>query len=220
MPTGSRIRADPPQQLPCLASLYPAAALPKLGLEQLAMDVQEADGDLVQRSTVTKPQVPLPEFSCTTRRVGWPRATAASLCPWGGFEPSVGPPGKGVSVRQHLLGNSWDWDELRLSRAAGGSGTSRRVVLGSPSHHSLLPARGPSPTLSLLFLLSPRQALSTELQAAGREQRSPRRCIRLLESCLGQQFPCCDPCATCYCRFFNAVCYCRKISSGSSCGKN
>ncbi|XP_021264369.1 agouti-related protein [Numida meleagris] len=64
------------------------------------------------------------------------------------------------------------------------------------------------------------QALSTVLQAAGREERSPRRCVRLLESCLGQQIPCCDPCATCYCRFFNAFCYCRKISSTLPCGKN
>ncbi|NWX12212.1 AGRP protein, partial [Aegotheles bennettii] len=64
------------------------------------------------------------------------------------------------------------------------------------------------------------QVLSAELQATGREERSPRRCVRLLESCLGQQVPCCDPCATCYCRFFNAVCYCRKISSSSACGKN
>ncbi|XP_054026118.1 agouti-related protein [Dryobates pubescens] len=64
------------------------------------------------------------------------------------------------------------------------------------------------------------QASSTELQAAGREERSPRRCVRLLESCLGQQVPCCDPCATCYCRFFNAFCYCRKISSSFPCGKN
>ncbi|NXL83653.1 AGRP protein, partial [Alectura lathami] len=58
------------------------------------------------------------------------------------------------------------------------------------------------------------------LQAAGREERSPRRCVRLLESCLGHQIPCCDPCATCYCRFFNAFCYCRKISSTIPCGKN
>ncbi|KAM9228375.1 agouti-related protein [Leptosomus discolor] len=64
------------------------------------------------------------------------------------------------------------------------------------------------------------QASSTELQAAGREERSPRRCVRLLESCLGQQVPCCDPCATCYCRFFNAFCYCRKISTSFPCGKN
>ncbi|NXI34972.1 AGRP protein, partial [Galbula dea] len=64
------------------------------------------------------------------------------------------------------------------------------------------------------------QASSTEVQAAGREERSPRRCVRLLESCLGQQVPCCDPCATCYCRFFNAFCYCRKISSSFPCGKN
>ncbi|NXY80999.1 AGRP protein, partial [Alcedo cyanopectus] len=64
------------------------------------------------------------------------------------------------------------------------------------------------------------QASSTEVQAGGREERSPRRCVRLLESCLGQQVPCCDPCATCYCRFFNAFCYCRKISSSFPCGKN
>ncbi|XP_069724663.1 agouti-related protein isoform X1 [Phaenicophaeus curvirostris] len=69
-------------------------------------------------------------------------------------------------------------------------------------------------------MLEPQQASSTELQAAGREERSPRRCVRLLESCLGHQVPCCDPCATCYCRFFNAFCYCRKISTGFPCGKN
>ncbi|XP_053809078.1 agouti-related protein isoform X2 [Vidua chalybeata] len=68
-------------------------------------------------------------------------------------------------------------------------------------------------------LLEP-QASSTELQAEGREERSPRRCVRLLESCLGHQIPCCDPCATCYCRFFNAFCYCRKISTNFPCGKN
>uniref|UniRef100_A0A493T0J4 Agouti domain-containing protein n=1 Tax=Anas platyrhynchos platyrhynchos TaxID=8840 RepID=A0A493T0J4_ANAPP len=51
-------------------------------------------------------------------------------------------------------------------------------------------------------------------------ERSPRRCVRLLESCLGHQIPCCDPCATCYCRFFNAFCYCRKISTNFPCGKN
>uniref|UniRef100_A0A8B9P8R7 Agouti-related protein n=1 Tax=Apteryx owenii TaxID=8824 RepID=A0A8B9P8R7_APTOW len=64
------------------------------------------------------------------------------------------------------------------------------------------------------------QVLSTALQASGREERSPRRCVRLLESCLGHQIPCCDPCATCYCRFFNAFCYCRKISTSFPCGRN
>ncbi|XP_044516520.1 agouti-related protein [Gracilinanus agilis] len=53
-----------------------------------------------------------------------------------------------------------------------------------------------------------------------REERSPRRCVRLLESCLGHQVPCCDPCATCYCRFFNAFCYCRKISTNYPCSRN
>ncbi|KFV07690.1 Agouti-related protein, partial [Tauraco erythrolophus] len=101
------------------ASLYLTGALPRLGFEQMALEVQEADGDLVQRGSVLEPQAP-----------------------------------------------------------------------------------------------------STELQAAGREERSPRRCVRLLESCLGHQVPCCDPCATCYCRFFNAFCYCRKIGTSFPCGKN
>ncbi|XP_054496525.2 agouti-related protein [Agelaius phoeniceus] len=101
------------------ASAEPAGTLPRLGFEQMALGVQEADGDLVQRGSLLEPQ-----------------------------------------------------------------------------------------------------ASSTELQAEGREERSPRRCVRLLESCLGHQIPCCDPCATCYCRFFNAFCYCRKISTSFPCGKN
>ncbi|XP_009876339.1 PREDICTED: agouti-related protein [Apaloderma vittatum] len=52
------------------------------------------------------------------------------------------------------------------------------------------------------------------------EEAAAETCIRLLESCLGQHFPCCDPCATCYCRFFNAVCYCKKMTSSSPCPKN
>ncbi|XP_056662005.1 agouti-related protein [Monodelphis domestica] len=58
------------------------------------------------------------------------------------------------------------------------------------------------------------------LDLQDREERSPRRCVRLLESCLGHQVPCCDPCATCYCRFFNAFCYCRKISTNYPCSRN
>ncbi|KAJ8376929.1 hypothetical protein SKAU_G00075090 [Synaphobranchus kaupii] len=34
-----------------------------------------------------------------------------------------------------------------------------------------------------------------------------RRCSRMRESCL-PIMPCCDPCAVCHCRFFNAICYC------------
>ncbi|XP_010085332.1 PREDICTED: agouti-related protein [Pterocles gutturalis] len=96
---GSRIRADPQQPL-CPASLYLAGTLPRLGFEQMAQEVQEANGDL--RGSMLEPQVT----------------------------------------------------------------------------------------------------------------------VRLLESCLGHQVPCCDPCATCYCRFFNAFCYCRKISTSFPCGKN
>ncbi|KAG8521716.1 Agouti-related protein [Galemys pyrenaicus] len=54
------------------------------------------------------------------------------------------------------------------------------------------------------------------LDPQGREPRTPRRCVRLHESCLGHQVPCCDPCATCYCRFFNAFCYCRKLGAAAN----
>ncbi|XP_077148861.1 agouti-related protein [Ranitomeya variabilis] len=57
------------------------------------------------------------------------------------------------------------------------------------------------------------------LEASSREERSPRRCVQLLESCVGH-LPCCSPCATCYCRFFNAICYCRKTSTNCQQGKN
>ncbi|XP_063802308.1 agouti-related protein [Pseudophryne corroboree] len=65
-------------------------------------------------------------------------------------------------------------------------------------------------------LLDPR-VLS--LEVSSREERSPRRCVQLLESCVGH-LPCCSPCATCYCRFFNAICYCRKTSTNCHQGKN
>ncbi|XP_029354716.1 agouti-related protein [Echeneis naucrates] len=52
---------------------------------------------------------------------------------------------------------------------------------------------------------------SAALQLQGRSMRSPRRCIPHQQSCLGYPLPCCDPCDTCYCRFFNAICYCRRV---------
>ncbi|XP_075693661.1 agouti-related protein [Rhinoderma darwinii] len=57
------------------------------------------------------------------------------------------------------------------------------------------------------------------LEVSSREERSPRRCVQLHESCVGH-LPCCNPCATCYCRFFNAVCYCKKTSTNCPQGKN
>ncbi|KAM5297077.1 agouti-related protein [Glossophaga mutica] len=65
-------------------------------------------------------------------------------------------------------------------------------------------------------LLQEAKDLTEVLDPEGREPRSPRRCLRLHESCLGQQVPCCDPCATCYCRFFNAFCYCRKLGTAAN----
>ncbi|KAM7390754.1 hypothetical protein PAMA_008784 [Pampus argenteus] len=39
-------------------------------------------------------------------------------------------------------------------------------------------------------------------------------CSQLTQSCLPQS-GCCDPCATCHCRFFNAICFCRRTNSKS-----
>uniref|UniRef100_UPI001CD81B6B agouti-related protein n=1 Tax=Solea senegalensis TaxID=28829 RepID=UPI001CD81B6B len=57
---------------------------------------------------------------------------------------------------------------------------------------------------------------SASLQLQGRAMRSPRRCIPHQQSCLGYPLPCCDPCDTCYCRFFNAICYCRRVGHACS----
>ncbi|XP_053305583.1 agouti-related protein [Spea bombifrons] len=65
-------------------------------------------------------------------------------------------------------------------------------------------------------LLDPK---AQSLEVASREERSPRRCVQLLESCVGH-LPCCNPCAICYCRFFGTVCYCRKTSPNCHQGKN
>ncbi|XP_007517795.1 agouti-related protein [Erinaceus europaeus] len=65
-------------------------------------------------------------------------------------------------------------------------------------------------------LLQEAKSLIEELDPQGREPRTLRRCVRLHESCLGHQAPCCDPCATCYCRFFNAFCYCRKLGTATN----
>ncbi|XP_066099639.1 agouti-related protein isoform X1 [Saccopteryx bilineata] len=69
-------------------------------------------------------------------------------------------------------------------------------------------------------LLQEAKDLAEVLDPERREPRSLRRCVRLHESCLGHQVPCCDPCATCYCRFFNAFCYCRKLgTAGNPCSR-
>ncbi|XP_044289871.1 agouti-related protein [Varanus komodoensis] len=83
------------------------------------------------------------------------------------------------------------------------------------------------PIVRDILLLDPSSAepqmSPAALQAQGREERSPRsprRCVRLQESCLGHKLPCCDPCAACYCRFFNANCFCKKFTNTFSCGRN
>ncbi|KAJ8336848.1 hypothetical protein SKAU_G00380680 [Synaphobranchus kaupii] len=37
-----------------------------------------------------------------------------------------------------------------------------------------------------------------------------RRCPRVSDSCSPHN-PCCDPCTTCHCRFFNTICYCWRL---------
>ncbi|KAK1163629.1 agouti-related protein-like [Acipenser oxyrinchus oxyrinchus] len=56
------------------------------------------------------------------------------------------------------------------------------------------------------------EEMSDALQLQRRAPRSPRSCVMNRKSCIGHQ-SCCDPCDTCYCRFFNAICYCRRISN-------
>ncbi|XP_070617785.1 agouti-related protein isoform X2 [Erythrolamprus reginae] len=83
----------------------------------------------------------------------------------------------------------------------------KEVALETPSVHDDL-----EPEASMM--------ISAALQDQEREGRSLRRCVRVQESCLGHKLPCCDPCATCYCRFFNANCFCKKFSNTFPCGRN
>lgn len=127
-----------PQQPPCSASPYLTGALPRLGFEQMALEIQEADGDLVQRGGMLEPQVTLPQLSYRhPKERGGLGLQQPSPCPRGrgSLEPNMVLPGKGASVC-HLLGSSQGWDKLRLPRAARGSGTQRRVVQAhSPAIH-------------------------------------------------------------------------------------
>ncbi|KAB1274766.1 Agouti-related protein [Camelus dromedarius] len=66
----------------------------------------------------------------------------------------------------------------------------------------------------------PEQALFLELQGLGLQPPLKRTNAEQAEEALLQEakakalaeVSCCDPCATCYCRFFNAFCYCRKLA--------
>ncbi|XP_063044337.1 agouti-related protein [Engraulis encrasicolus] len=59
---------------------------------------------------------------------------------------------------------------------------------------------------------------SQAMMLQGRSTKAPRRCVPHQQSCLGHQTPCCDPCDTCYCRFFKAYCYCRSMDATCSHG--
>ncbi|KAG7468312.1 hypothetical protein MATL_G00141630 [Megalops atlanticus] len=92
--------------------------------------------------------------------------------------------------------------------------------IGKGSLSTLHPERFVTNSEELLMddavLSNEEENVSEAIPLQRRAVRSPRRCFRHQESCLGHQLPCCDPCDTCYCRFFNAICYCRRIGQACS----
>ncbi|VTJ76870.1 Hypothetical predicted protein, partial [Marmota monax] len=40
----------------------------------------------------------------------------------------------------------------------------------------------------------------------------PTPCVAARDSCKSPSPPCCDPCASCVCRFFGSVCSCRVLN--------
>ncbi|XP_054624195.1 agouti-signaling protein 2b [Dunckerocampus dactyliophorus] len=56
------------------------------------------------------------------------------------------------------------------------------------------------------------KALQDDIKKRTSEAATPvRRCSLLRESC-SSHVPCCDPCASCRCRFFNIVCHCWRVN--------
>ncbi|XP_064168642.1 agouti-related protein-like isoform X2 [Anguilla rostrata] len=96
--------------------------------------------------------------------------------------------------------------------------------IGGGPYHRLGPERFVIESEELLVedtgLYNEAEDVSELLPLQSRSVRSPRRCFRHGESCLGHQLPCCDACDTCYCRFFNAICYCRSIGQACSHGRH
>ncbi len=106
------------------------------------------------------------------------------------------------SVEDHFLMDAGSYDEVGVT-----------YLISDTFHHcsccsSLSTCLKSSAVVSCLLVS---QDTSAALQLQGRAMRSPRRCIPHQQSCLGYPLPCCDPCDTCYCRFFNAICYCRRV---------
>uniref|UniRef100_A0A3B5AAI9 Agouti domain-containing protein n=1 Tax=Stegastes partitus TaxID=144197 RepID=A0A3B5AAI9_9TELE len=68
----------------------------------------------------------------------------------------------------------------------------------------------------MVYMQKPRLApvAPTVISAPAKVAPKPAKpkCSQLTQSCLPQA-GCCDPCATCHCRFFNAICFCRRTSS-------
>ncbi|XP_028289104.1 uncharacterized protein LOC114453412 isoform X2 [Parambassis ranga] len=72
-----------------------------------------------------------------------------------------------------------------------------------------------------IYVLKPRVVTAAPLHMSPTPEVTPvdpvsPKCSELAQSCLPQS-GCCDPCAACHCRFFNAICFCRRVSS--QCGK-
>ncbi|XP_042294527.1 agouti-related protein [Sceloporus undulatus] len=127
-----------------------------------------------------------------------------------GFPPQVAK--EAAKDLERVPGEMPSAPEEVLPRRAWAGEPQALLLLLPPPPPPFLPREGRSPPPGPASLLPP-----------------PRRCVRLQESCVGQRLPCCDPCAACYCRFFNANCFCKRFGAPASsasaaaafpCGRN
>ncbi|KAM9625602.1 agouti-related protein isoform 3-T3 [Morphnus guianensis] len=119
-------------------SAEPVGALPRLGLEQMALEVPEADGDLVQRGSTLEPQVTLPELSYRhPNEQGGLRPQQPSLCPWaqGWFGAQNGAAWEGTICSSP----AGEQPGLGRAEAAQGCKRLRHSKEGGPSPHSCNP---------------------------------------------------------------------------------
>lgn len=132
---GEQNQSRPPQQPPCSASLYLAGALPRLGFEQMALEVQEADSDLVQRGSVLEPQVTLPELSYRhPKERGMASGHSSLLCApgaRGGLGPNMVLLGMGVCLLP-----AGEQPGLGRAEAAQSCKGPRHSKEGGPSPHA------------------------------------------------------------------------------------
>uniref|UniRef100_A0AAY5K7A9 Agouti-related protein n=1 Tax=Esox lucius TaxID=8010 RepID=A0AAY5K7A9_ESOLU len=110
------------------------------------------------------------------------------------------------------LGNTIIFSKLKKQEVLSDN---NKKTMGLPHSTGPVPVGGSGSDRAHLLFLPLHQDAAEAVLLQSRAQRPPRRCVPHQQSCLGHPLPCCDPCDTCYCRFFNAFCYCRRV--GQSC---